>query len=121
MLTHMPDSRGGSVLWFAAKVAFARGPRLLPLYASSAATMWLAYPEAVVDPRSIFGFHRVARDLTGLATRIYEAHLKRVSPELLEWYRGLPDEDDVISRGDRLTGKFMIEKGWVKPWKPEAP
>lgn len=110
MLKHMPDSHGGSVVVFAARIALTRGPRLLPMYASSAATMWLGYRDTYVDPKSTFGFHKVSRDYTGIATRIYEAHLRAASPELLDWFRGKPNNSTNIVR---ISGKQLIINGWA--------
>jgi hypothetical protein len=111
MLEQMPDDRGGSVLVYAARIAFARGPRLLPDYAASAATMWLGYENAYVHPEATFGFHRVRRDWTGIATAVYEAHLRRAHPELLDWFRGIPNDSDAIVK---LPGRVLIKRGWAR-------
>jgi hypothetical protein len=106
----MPDDRGGSVLVFAAQIALARGPRLLPKDARSATCMWLGYRHAYVDPQSRFGFHALRRDYTGLAGLIYEHHLHRAHPELHSWFKAVAaDSDDMIF----LSGKQLIQRGWA--------
>ena len=109
-LAQMENDGGGSVLVYAGAILLARGPRLLPLVAKSAATMWLGYRHSFVDSKSWFGFHKVARDYTGIATQIYRAHLRAAHPELLEWF------DDVGGKSDEmtyLTGDKLIKRGWA--------
>jgi hypothetical protein len=110
-MTHMPDSNGGSVLLFALKIKFTRGPVLLPLVAKSAACMWLGYKDAYVDPKARFGFHRIRRDYTGIAEWIYHRHLKAAHPDLLEWFKQVGDNEDTLTY---LTGEELIRRGWAK-------
>lgn len=111
-MTPMPNSRGGSVLVFAARIATARGPRLLPMRATSAACMWLGYRGAYVHPKARFGFHAIRRDFTGIAGRIYRAHLRAAHPDLAAWYQAHADDSDRLVW---LTGRQLIERGWARP------
>ncbi len=100
--------RGGSVALTAARIAQANYPRRLPGYCVSACTMWLGYDEACVEPGATFGFHAVERDPSGLAQRMYEAHLPA---GLRAWFRAHAADSDETAR---LSGARLIAEGWAR-------
>ncbi len=102
--------RGGSVAAYALRIARQDGPKAFGpgAYCSSACGMWLGYPGTCVHPTATFGFHGVARDPSGLAQRMYEAHLPA---GLRAWFRAhAADSDETV----RLSGARLIAEGWAR-------